>query len=179
MNTHLLSALVFILSIGLAIAQSDAERYNSPFVPGGGDKVLLDKEFVVGPEKVFMTFVAPKDVWESLEDVNVQDPSAFRLTYQQARDRAISFQGDNPPDDKRSRPKPISTQVISIERINVVEGSSDLNAPRGKYYYYVHISQVYPSPSDGLPEEAVNTHVIVLPNGWAAYPMLQFMRIKE
>ncbi len=48
-------------------ARADDDRYKKVFIPQGGDKVLFDKEFIVGPEKVFMTFFTSKQEWSSLQ----------------------------------------------------------------------------------------------------------------
>lgn len=182
MKPYLLLPLIFSCSFNLAFGETDEERYNKPFVPGGGDKVLLDKEDVGGiasTEKIFMTFFTPKDIWNSLPVVDLRKESSFTFSYEDAFKRAQSFHGDNPPTKDTTGKHPIRTELITIERITVIESKENLNNNEGKYYYYVHILQVYPPPNASLPEQPSDCRVIVLPTGWAAYPFFQFMKIKQ
>lgn len=160
-----------------ASAEVDEARYNKPFIPGVGDKVLLSREFIIGPEKVFLTFSTQKKLWDSLPLVDLSNAASFSFSHEDALQRALSFHGDNPPATDTSTKVPIRTELISIERITVIESQEDLNANRGKYYYYVHFRKTYPPPDVSLPEQPVDSRIIVLPTGWAAFPFYQFMKI--
>ncbi len=177
MNTHPILLAALLLSTA-HITRSAEERYCIPFIPQGGDTVLSTKEEVIRSEKVFMTFIAPKKLWDSIEPVDLDDPSAYGFTFKDAYNRAESFHGDNPPSSSKSKNKLLSTELVSIERISSTS-TTNKDKPRGKYFYYVHIIHTYaPSQSDS-PEQPVHARVIVLPNGWAGYPMFQYMKISN
>ncbi|MEI6135629.1 MAG: hypothetical protein WCP72_11705 [Desulfomonile sp.] len=179
MKPYYLLLLLISFSLNSAFGEEENNRFNIPFVPDANCKILADREVIGTTEKIFKTLWAPKDIWNSLSEVDLRKESSFSFTYDDAVKRAFEFHGDNPPSVDPAPKKLIRRDDFSVERVTVIETQENLKNNIGRYYYCVHFIGVYDSPDGSHTEQMWNQDILVLPNGWAGYPHVQFMKIHK
>ncbi len=108
--------------------------------------------------------------------VDLSKEASFTFGYEDAYQSALKM---SLPEPRTKEKMPLSTKLLEIERVTVVEDFSDLKHPSGRYYYFVHILNVFPPPPgpDSI-EQPVGAYVLVLPDGKASWPISQSSRVQ-